>query len=234
MLHDGNSSGADLTAIIERIAESSQTGLLMILANGDQAQVAFCDGQITGAMHILEGITVQLQQYIYRLGLIDGIKRDVLSRMRDEDGLSFEEVLIHGGVIEKHNIRNVIIFKIKEILLEMLTWADISYSFIPGITLYGNSAVSVNLQTGEITGELSRQLDEWRQISDRFSWRELQLIPTGKAVKHQMDRDQKAIYRIVTIPTTMETLVSCSGLGRYRTYRAAHSMLEAGLLAPLK
>ena len=222
--------GCELGALLELLASQRHTGLLLLEAGDDRAQIALRDGRIAGAVHSVQGKVLQLQQYIYRLGLIDGVKLGVLCGMREDDGLSFEDVLIKGGVIDRGGLADVVAFKILEIVAEMLSWEAVQYRFMHDVSLYIGSAVTVNLEVERLMDGASRQYGDWKKIAAAFSWRNVVLRPAGQTHEGVLERDQSAILRMVGTATPLQTLAAESGLGLYRTYRAAHQLVAAGLL----
>jgi hypothetical protein len=226
----GNIRGCELAAVLDLLDGQRHTGLLLLEAGEERAQIALREGRITGAIHSTRGRVQQLQQYLYRLGLIDGVKLGVLCGMREDDGLSFEDVLLKGGVVERARLAEIVAFKIGEILAEMLSWESVQYRFMPDVLLYVASAVAVDLEVGRLMDEAGRQYGEWQKIAASFSWRDIVLKPTDQPHEHTLERDQSIVLRMVGAATPLQALPAVTGLGLYRTYRAAHQLLAAGLL----
>jgi hypothetical protein len=222
--------GCELAAVLELLASQRHTGLLLLEAGDDRAQIALRDGLIAGAVHSVQGKVLQLQQYIYRLGLIDGVKLGVLCGMREDEGLSFEDVLIKGGVIDHGGLAEIVAFKIREIIAEMLSWEAVQYRFMHDVSLYVASAVTVNLEVERLMDGAGRQYEEWQKVAASFSWRNVMLRPAEQAHECALERDQSIIFRMVRAATPLQTLAAESGLGLYRTYQAAHRLIAAGLL----
>ncbi|HTY08342.1 MAG TPA: DUF4388 domain-containing protein [Candidatus Edwardsbacteria bacterium] len=230
MATDGRIKGSELAAVLERLASRGDTGLLLLEAGDERAQIALRGGRITGAIHSARGRVLQLQQYLFRLGLIDGVKLDVLSGMREEEGLSFEDVMINGGVVDRQRLTEIVAFKIREIAAEMLAWESVQYRFLQDVSLYLASAVAVDLEVGLVLDDATKLYEEWRTIAAAFSWRDVVLRPAGQSHDHALERDQSIVFRLVGTGAQLQTLAAESGLGPYRTYRAVHQLVRAGLL----
>ena len=230
MATDGRIKGSELAAVLERLASRGDTGLLLLEAGDERAQIALHDGRITGAIHSAQGQVLQLQQYIYRLGLIDGVKLGVLCGRREEEGLSFEDVMIKGGVLDRGRLAEIVAFKIREIAAEMLSWESVQYRFMHDVSLYIASAVAVNLEVSRVLDDASQQYDEWKTIAVSFSWRNIVLKSAEQPHDRTLERDQSIVFRMVGAAMPLQTLAAESGLGLYRTYRAVQQLLAAGLL----
>ena len=226
----GSIKGCELATVLGLLASQQHTGLLLLEAGDERAQIALHDGRITGAIHSAQGRVLQLQQYLYRLGLIDGVKLGVLCGMREDEGLSFEDVLIKSGVVDRGRLAEIVAFKIREIAAEMLAWESVQYRFMHDVSLYIASAVAVNLEVGRVLDDASQQYDEWKRIAVSFSWRNIVLKPAEQSHDHALERDQSILFRMVGAAMPLQTLAAESGLGLYRTYRAVQQLLAAGLL----
>ncbi len=220
---------AGVPALLTGLAAGRSTGVLELEADDGRARIGLRDGTIVGADHG-EGQDAQLQAYLYRMGLIDGIKHGVISRMRAEYGLSFEEAVVKSSVCDVSRLASAVAFKIAEVLTDSLTWDRVVHRFLNGAALYAGSRVSVALDAAGLSRELRSRLEEWRR-AEAFLGRGPVRVRVLSSPGHPLERDQVVICRLANGGATMRELVAGSGLGRYRTYRAVHRLALAGLVA---
>jgi hypothetical protein len=63
------------------------------------------------------------------MGVIDSIKHDVLTRLRSEYQMSYEETMVKSGVIDPVRLDSIIAFKIVEVATDVMTWGKAHYKF---------------------------------------------------------------------------------------------------------
>ncbi|MCU0606764.1 MAG: hypothetical protein MUF78_04945 [Candidatus Edwardsbacteria bacterium] len=219
----------DIVALLAEAAEQSATGVLVLRGNGDQARIGLRRGSVVSADHG-DDRPAPLQRYLYRMGLIDGIKHDVVSRMRAEYGLSFEEAVIKSSVIEASRLAAVVAFKITEVLTDIMTCGALGHEFEPGSSLYPSSRVAVALDARGLSRELRCRQDAWRSAERFLGGGGRRVCAAGTQPVHPLERDQSVVYRLASDGAALQDLAAGSGLGRYRTYRSAYQLVQAGLL----
>lgn len=220
----------DIAALLADTAERTATGVLVLQGGGDQARIGLQRGSVVSADHG-DDRPAPLQCYLFRMGLIDGIKHDVVSRMRAEYGLSFEEAVIKSSVIEATRLAAVVAFKITEVLTDIMTCGALSHEFVPGSSLYPSSSVAVALDARGLSRELRCRQDAWRSFDRFLGGGERRVCVAGVPPGHHLERDLSVVYRLANDGTTLQELAVGSGLGRYRTYRSVYQLVQAGLLA---
>ncbi len=224
------SEAADLTVLLARLADQDASGVLELRGTDDQARIGLRLGTVASADHG-DGHPAPLQRYLYRMGLIDGIKSDVVSRIRAEYGLSFEEAVIKSSVIDASRLVAVVAFKITEVLTDIMTCGALDYVFTAGSSLYPASTVAVALDARGLSRELRNRQDAWSSIS-RFLGKDGRLICVSRAAPgSHLDRDQSVISRLASNGAALQALTEGSGLGRYRTHRTVYQLVHAGLMS---
>ena len=76
----------------------------------------------------------------------------------------YEDILIHEKYINEQQWKDIIHFKIQEIIDELFTWEIGSYEFIEDVIMYENSKVKVAINTQGLIMEGMRRIDEWPNI----------------------------------------------------------------------
>lgn len=223
------SEAADLAVLLAGLADQGASGVLELSGTDNQARIGLRRGAVVSADQGA-GRPAPLQDYLYRMGLIDGIKSDVVSRMRTEDGLSFEEAVIKSSVIDGSRLVAVVAFKITEVLTDIMTCGALRHAFTAGSSLYPASTVAVALDARGLSRELRNRQDAWSSISRFLGSDERRICISRAAPGNRLDRDQCVICRLASDGATLRALTEGSGLGRYRTHRTVYQLVHAGLM----
>ncbi len=206
-------------------------GVLRMKTEKEEVDFGFKKGKIAAAAHKGENLFYSINDYIFRAGKITEEELKDYNEKAKELDISVLQVLLQEGKVGGKELREIISFKIQEIVDEVLTWKMGRYSFHPGEALYASSSISVELEPNALVMEGMWRIDEWPQIKA--------VIPNDSVVLRKKDKPEitlelgdreKKLLEKFTDGLTVGELIRVSGLGKFQTYDAVYKLIEMGLI----
>ena len=226
---EGNIKEFGLADVIQFICNNNKDGVLLLESKADTASVSFEQGKITGALYGRKGRNDQLTNYLQRAHRLDVETVQRMQRLAADSGLTMDEVMVKEGVMTGEEIQAVIAFKIQEVFDEIFTLTDANYRFDPEARLYKKSNYQVALGPDMLLLEAMRRKDEWPAIAKALPKDAIELVRTATDVPPPAaDSDDWVVYVLLDIPKSIANLIDETGLGRFRTFNACFSLLQAG------
>jgi hypothetical protein len=161
---EGNVKEFGLADVIQLIAASQKTGVLLLDHHTDTASIAFALGDITAAVYGRQGKQDQLQDYLFRSKKLDPETIQKLTRIQQDTNLSIDDVMIKERIMTEEELLGVITFKIQEVIDDIFTWSDAHYKFDAQADLYAKSRTKVTIPVTTLLMEAMRRKDEWPRI----------------------------------------------------------------------
>ncbi|MEW6684821.1 MAG: DUF4388 domain-containing protein [Candidatus Edwardsbacteria bacterium] len=235
MALEGNLKDFSLAEILQLLSSQQKSGVLILTREKETVAFGFEQGQLVGAFHRHRGRREQLRTYFEKMGIISEEKLKLAEDVHQESGIPLEEILVQQGYLTEGELREVIAFKIQEIMDEVFTWADGQYIFETDSTLYAKSKFKVRFQTEAFLLEGMRRRDEWLRMEEIIP--SLDVIFRKKSSPSesiQLSRDQEKIFSLLSERKTVSELIEISGLGKFTTAQVLGELLETELVEKIE
>lgn len=230
MALEGDIKEFGLADVIQLIASSQKTGVIFLDRPGEQVAISFRDGEITGAIHTKGGKQDQLHEFLFRSKRLDQETVRKVLQIQNDTGLSVDEILIKEYLMTREEVETAIATKIQEVIDDVFTWRDAHYRFDSEAKLFPHSRTRVSISTEPLLMEAMRRKDEWPMITRTISSDELVLEKVNLILPDDCEPDVRRIYNNFQERHRVGELVEMSGIGRFRTYAAAHVLVQLGAL----
>jgi hypothetical protein len=219
----------ELSTLIQSLFIDKRTGVLYIKKEKDEAAIGFEDGFIVASYIIRKGEFELLPRYLVLSGKVspDLIKK--FEKESKERGVRIEEVLLEEGIVDEKEIERIIIFKIEEVIDEILTWDEGWFNFIPEDKIYKFSKIKVKVDPQFLLLEGVRRKEEWPKIRKKIPSDDL--IPFQKDIPEidiELSKEELRVYELVDGEKTIYEIAERSGIGKFKTFEALYHLLETG------
>ena len=228
---EGNVKEFGLADVIQLIAASQKTGVLLLDHHTDTASIAFAMGDITAALYGRQGKQDQLQDYLFRSKKLDPETIQKLTRIQQDTNLSIDEVMIKERIMTEEELLGVITFKIQEVIDDVFTWSDAHYKFDAQADLYAKSRTKVTIPVTTLLMEAMRRKDEWPRIKMAIPSEDIVLTvkPDGM-LPYDALPEAKQMMEFIDGNRNISELIRVSGFGRFRTFNALFTLFELGMI----
>jgi hypothetical protein len=228
---EGNVKEFGLADVIQLIAASQKTGVLLLDHHTDTASIAFALGDITAALYGRQGKQDQLQDYLFRSKKLDPETIQKLTRIQQDTNLSIDEVMIKERIMTEEELLGVITFKIQEVIDDVFTWSDAHYKFDAQADLYAKSRTKVTIPVTTLLMEAMRRKDEWPRIKMAIPSEDIVLTvkPDGM-LPYDALPEAKQMLEFIDGSRNISELIRVSGFGRFRTFNALFTLFELGMI----
>lgn len=231
MALEGDVKEFGLADVIQLVASSQKTGVLFVDRAEEQVSISFKDGEITGAICRKGGKQDQFHEYLFRAKKLDQDTVRKVLQIQSDTGLSVDEILIKEYLMTREEVEIAITTKIQEVIDDVFTWRDAHYRFDSDAGLYAHSRARVAVSAEPLLMEAMRRKDEWPMITRTIPTDETVLEKAGdKPLPGEVEPDAFKLFQLIEGRHKVAELVEMSGLGRFRTYSAAHVLVQLGAL----
>lgn len=230
MALEGDVKEFGLADVIQLIASSQKTGVIFLDRAEEQVSISFKDGEITGAIYRKGGRQDQLHEFLFRAKMLDQETVRKVLQIQTDTGLSVDEILIKEYLMTREEVENAIITKVQEVIDDVFTWRDAHYRFDSEANLYSHSRARVSISAEPLLMEAMRRKDEWPMITRSIPSDETVLERAAEKLPGEVEPDAYKLFQIFQQRHKVAELVEMSGLGRFRTYAAAHVLVQLGAL----
>ncbi len=228
MALEGSLKDFSVLDILQLVATQKKTGTLTIASKKGKIVVDFKEGMVTSAFHVKKGEQLPLDDYLLTSGQISEEVLSKVEKSHAETGLPLDEILIKDGYLTEDEFRQIVTFKIQEIVDELFMWNEGTYRFEIGKELYAYSRVKIQLQTEALILEGARRTDELPRILSVLPDENLVIVKTDK-VMSGLPPAEKKLLSLVSRPQTVAELVTKAAMGKFRTYEGIFNLIQAGL-----
>jgi putative ubiquitin-RnfH superfamily antitoxin RatB of RatAB toxin-antitoxin module len=217
--------------VLQFVALHEGDGVLIFRNKNEEISFGFISGKIAGAIYGKEDFFKPLEEYIINSGKLSSEELKRFKSMSKGENRSIDEILIEENIITMDEIKSIIKFKIQEIVDEVLTWKEGSYSFHPGQQLYKNRKIDILLEPNALLMEGTRRIDEWPRIKEVLGDPEITIFSTDKKrTDVEIGVEENRILEIHKDGMKVKDYIEKSGLGKFRTYNALFNLIELGIL----
>lgn len=231
MALEGTLKDFGLPDVLEFISQNHKTGVLRVQGKGNVATIGFHEGQIIGAAYEEKGKHEPLAEYLIRSEKLPQEKVIQILDMATTTQFPFEDILLKGGYLKEEDLTELIRFKIQDIMDELFSWKQGSYTFDPDSQLYAASRFHVTLQTEGLIMEGLRRLDEWPRIQEALPSMSVVLKKKENPVLEvQLSEDEARVASLLSRNQTVKGIIDKSGIGKFRTLAALYRFLQLGLV----
>jgi hypothetical protein len=228
---EGSIEEFSVPEILQFFSLHKADGVLRMKSGKEEVDFGFKKGKIAAAAHKGEEFFYSINDYLFRAGKITEKELKDYNKRANELNVSVFQLLLQEGIVGGKELREIISFKIQEIIDEVLTWKEGRYSFHPGEALYTSSSITVELDPNSLVMEGMWRIDEWPQIRT--------VLPDDNVVLKKKDKPdialelgdkEKKVLEKITDGITIGELIRITGLGKFQTYNAAYRLIEMGVL----
>lgn len=225
----------EMPNIMGFIAQTAKTGVLMLVNKGDQIEIGFVKGNVNAAVYKRAGAQELIKEYLVNSGKISSSDFKKIQELHKDTKHAYEDILINEKYINEDDWKEIIQFKIQEIIDELFKWDSGNYEFIDDIIMYEKSRVKLSLNTQGLIMEGMRRIDEWPQIISVLPTLDITFrVKEDVKVPENIGSEEKRILDIITEYQTLGDLVRISGLGKYMTYQAIYNLIRMDILTKSK
>jgi DnaJ-domain-containing protein 1 len=226
---NGRLSDQPLTELVQEISDARLSGALRLARERAKAAVYFEGGLVAAALSNLRPF--RLVEVLRRSGAADPSRLYVLVGENASDEEACAE-LLRAGVLDEAGLMKVRERQSKEVLFELLRWADGEWSFDPRVRLAG-SARGVQLDAGPLLIEAARALPQ-ELVAARMRDDERLAPAEGMNEKIasglRLQPSEVFVLSRLYAPLSMGEVIAVAGLPEEETRRAVYVLGLAGLL----
>ncbi|MET0623814.1 MAG: DUF4388 domain-containing protein [Pyrinomonadaceae bacterium] len=226
---NGRLSDQPLTELVQEISDARLSGALRLARERAKAAVYFEGGLVAAAFSNLRPF--RLVEVLRRSGAADPSRLYSLVG----EGASDEEAggaLLRAGVLDEAGLKKVRERQSKEVLFELLRWAEGEWSFDPRVRLAG-PAQGLQLDAGPMLVEAARALPG-ELVAGRTGDDELLTPAEGMnekiAAGLRLQPSEVFVLSRLYTPLRLGEVVAVAGLPEEETRRAVYVLGLAGLL----
>lgn len=227
----GNLKDFGVPDILQLIMSQEKSGVLTIKSDSSVANIGFAKGQLVEAIYGGAARDQVLRDYFVKSGRISREELQEISKNQAEAGSSFEETILKFGFVSQEELREIVVFRIQEVMDILLTWKEGEYRFETDATIYPKGVVEVSVNPQAVMMEGMRRMDEWPRILRVLSDPKIILAQKAKPILSvEFGPEEKKVLEFVDGTRTLAELQEVTGLGRFRTYQACFNLLEVGAI----
>ncbi|MEO0231357.1 MAG: DUF4388 domain-containing protein [candidate division WOR-3 bacterium] len=219
----------ELVTLIQSIYFDKKTGVLYLTKEKDEAAIGFEEGYVVASYIIRKGEFETLPRYLVLSGRV---REDIIKEAEKESqkrNLGVDEILLGDGIITREELEKIIIFKIEEVIDEILTWKEGNFYFVPEDRIYKFSKIKVKIDPQYLLMEAMRRQGELLKMRKRIPSENL--IPFPKDIPEidiELSKEEIKVLELVDGEKNINEIAERSGIGRFKTFEALYHLLEMG------
>lgn len=226
---NGRLSDQPLTELVQEISDARLSGALRLARERAKAAVYFDGGLVAAALSNLRPF--RLVEVARRSGAADLSRLYALVGENASDEEAGAE-LLRAGMLDEAGLMKVRERQSKEVLFELVRWADGEWSFDPRVRLAG-SAQGVQLDAGPLLVEAARALPQ-ELVAARLRDNERLAPAEGMNEKIasglRLQPSEVFVLSRLYAPLSLGEVIAVAGLPEEETRRAVYVLGLAGLL----
>lgn len=220
--------------ILQLIASQGKTGVLTIEHFNETISIGFKKGFIVAALKNKNNEAEKINSYILASQKIDRETYDNIIEEHKVSGIDIYELLIKEKILSENDIRDIIQFKIQEIMDNSMQWQEGTYNFQPHVAIYTDSKIKVSINTQGLILESIRRIDEWPRINKEFPDSRIVLKKVIDTINtDEVGPEENIIFNLIDNNRSIEDLIRLSGLGRFKTFSAIYNLYFMNLIDKL-
>lgn len=222
----------ELVTLIQSLYFDKKTGVLYLTKEKDEAAIGFEEGYVVASYIIRKGEFETLPRYLILSGRVPENLIKEFEKESQKRGLGIEEILLEEGIINKEELEKIVIFKIEEVIDEILTWREGWFNFIPEDKIYKFSKIKVKIDPQYLLMEGMRRQEELLKMRKKIPSEDL--IPFQKEfpeIDVELSKEEIKVFELVDGEKTIYEIAERSGIGRFKTLEAIYHLLEMGWIS---
>ncbi len=219
----------ELVTLIQSIYFDKKTGVLYLTKEKEEAAIGFEGGYVVASYIIRKGEFETLPRYLVLSGRIEENLVKELEKESQKRGVGVEEILLEEGIIDKEELERIIIFKIEEVIDEILTWKEGGFNFVSGDSIYKFSKIKVKIDPQYLLMEGIRRQEEISKMRKKIPSDDL--IPFPKDIPEidiELSKEEIKVLELVDGERSVSEIAEKSGIGRFKTFESLYHLLETG------
>lgn len=219
----------ELSTLLQSIYLDKKTGVLYLTKDKEEAALGFENGFVVASYIIRKGEFESLPTYLVLSGKVS---ENVMKKMIEDSkksSIPVEELLIEEGILTRRELEEIIVFKIQEVMDEILTWREGWFNFVPEDRIYKFSKVKAEVDPQYLLMEGVRRQGEWPKMKSKIPSNEV--IPYQKEVPEidvELSPGELKVLELVNGKRKVKEIAKFSGIGRFKTYEALYHLIETG------
>jgi hypothetical protein len=227
----GNLRDFGVAEILQLIMTQEKTGVLALKSNSKVANIGFENGKLVEATYGDASRDRALKDYFTKSGRISSEELREIERHQAETNSSFEEVILKFGFVSEKELKELIVFRVQEVLDILLTWHEGDYRFDTEAVIYPKGVIQVAINPQALIMEGMRRIDEWPRIERILPDPNIILGKKPKPILSvEFGPEEKRVLKFIDGTRTLLQLQEVTGIGKFRTYQACFNLLEVGAI----
>lgn len=233
MALEGNVDSFGLSEILQLIAVQQKTGMLTVSASDKKTRVFFFkNGQVMSTRDRRRRESDPFLEYLTRYGILDQTGLGRLDQICAQSKLDMLEVLVSEDFMSADELEQHWRRQIQESMHEVLTWDQCSYKFMSsdGVVSGIRSVAEFNIEG--MLMECMRRIDEQPRLRELYPHNEIVISrgDAGPGEGAEMTSNERAVFELVTKPTTIRELIAHAGLPEFEVYEAIRELYDKSML----
>ncbi|MCL5024562.1 MAG: DUF4388 domain-containing protein [Nitrospirae bacterium] len=231
MALEGSLRDFGLADILQLIYFQKKTGILALRGKADQVRLMFHEGNIISAESRKRVVENRIGKILLKKGLIR--ENDLKTSLEEQKstGARLGDIFLKNGVVQKEDIRQTLISQMTETVVQLFSWKEGTYEF-QGQPVPLSQDMPVTLDTQHLLMEGLRVLDEWALVEGRITL-DTVFEKTGEK-ETSFTSDEESILRYVDGENDVSIVLDLSGVDDFQASRVLVSLMEKGVIAPVK
>ncbi|MEP7027409.1 MAG: DUF4388 domain-containing protein [Candidatus Eisenbacteria bacterium] len=216
-----------LSEILQLLSSQRKTGSLRLNRGSETRVIYLLEGRIAAMRDRGFSEEDPLARFLRRVHRLSEEQMRGIASIHAESNRDFVDLLLNGRYIEREELAVLYERMVLDVLHEILSWDDGTYSF--SNVSPPESALQVSLSTESMLMEAVRRMDELRRYQQKLSDPSLVLglkeLPDPDA---SLGEEEKELFGLVDGRHTLGELVQEAPFNDFEAYEALFRLIEAG------
>jgi hypothetical protein len=216
-----------LSEILQLLSSQRKTGSLRLSRGSESRVVYLLEGRIASMRDRGFGEDDPLARFLRRVHRLSEEQMRGIASIHAESNRDLVDLLLNGRYIEREELMILYERMVLDVLHEILSWDDGTYSF--SNVAPPESALQVSLSTESMLMEAVRRMDELRRYKQKLTDPSLVLglkeLPDPDA---PLGEEEKELFGLVDGRRTLGELVLEAPFNDFEAYEALFRLIEAG------
>lgn len=221
----------DLADILQLIYFQKKSGVLVIEGKDNRIMLNIVSGNITGLESEKRTEEEKLGKILIKKGLITSDDLNTALELQKQENVRLANILYKKGVVSKEALIETIQHQIIDTLALIFTWDEGRYEFIPQEKVPDELPITIDTQ--HLLMDSLKTVDEWSVVEGKLNLNTVfkhERVPESD----EIDDVEVAVLNLVDGESDASTIISISSVGDLETSKALLSLLEKGIIVPLR
>ena len=216
-----------LSEILQLLSSQRKTGSLRLSRGAESRVVYLLEGRIAAMRDRGFGDDDPLVRFLRRVHRLSEEQMRGIASIHAESNRDLVDLLLNGRYIEREELAILYERMVLDVLHEILSWDDGTYSF--SNVAPPESALQVSLSTESMLMEAVRRMDELRRYKQKLTDPSIVLglkeLPDPDTT---LGEEEKELFGLVDGRRTLGELVLEAPFNDFEAYEALYRLIEAG------